>query len=1516
MRYLYAIILSLVTFSAARAVTANFTVDYSSGCSPLVVHFTNTSTGATSYMWNLGNSVTTSATNPSTSYLAVGTYTVTLTATGAGGSDVKTMVITVHPNPTVVFAASDTTVCPGAPVTFSNSSTSGGTPGPLTYVWNFGDGASSTSPTPTHAYIAPGNYNVSLQVTNAQGCTRLLTRTSYIEVYNPPDANFYGSPVNICTPPGTVNFTNTSTGPLPMSYIWTFGVGLPSTAYSPSVTYSTPGVYTVKLVVTDGFGCKDSITRPAYIYVGSLSPSFTTPTAACEHSILTFPNTSSTHTSRVWNYGDGSGSDTSYNGSHAYASAGTYVVSLTIYGGPCSAVVTHTVTVTPPPTGTFSISPAFPCPPPVTLAYPSTTPPGTTVTWLYEGGATGSGPTGSHTYTWDGIKVVKMVITDAMGCADTVARVDTIYDLRFAASADPREGCAPLNVSFSTFLTSRWPDTTAPPQPYPFPVSSYSWDFGDGSGPGSGPSPSHVYTAAGIYLATVTATTANGCIVTDTVEVRVGTPPVVTFSVTASHICYGGTVTFVATVISGPVTKFEWATGDGLFASSTGTYTHTYTLPGTFVATLTPYYNGCPGAPVTVGTTIVIDSPKAIIGFDFMCSPETGIQFYDRSLGATTRLWMFGDGTTSTVPNPMHVYSALGTYTVTLATHNATSGCRDTAVAVIHVVNVPIDFVASDTTVCKFDTVRFSAIYPPGAKPDTLRWYVNGVTKPWWNDTTMTDTFTAGGFYTVMLAIVNSRQCRDTVIKTNYISVGDPDASFSVGPLTGCAALTATFTDASSDVPGIPIPSFFWKFGDGTTSTVATPTTTHTYTGAGTYPVKLFITDANGCVDSAGPTVVTAWRPVAAFTASNTHPCINSIVNFSNTSTGYVSCFWSFGDGSTSTATTPAHAYADTGTYTVRLIVTDSHGCSDTLTRPAYIQVTKPHAAFTMSDTFSVCPPILVTFTNASTGATGYSWTFGDGNISALVSPVNLYNTPGAYPVTLIATNAYGCKDTAYSHLTLFGYAGALSYDPLTGCVPHLVHFSAAISNVPTIIWDFGDGSTSLLSNVDTASHLYTLPGTYLPKLILSDFTGCQNSVVGPFTIKVDQLKAKIDVFPASCIGSPFNLVDSTSWYFNPPTSWYWRFGSDTSTLASPVHPAVNTLGTVPVTLVVSNAWGCTDSITADITIRPLPTVTASGDTVVCVTDAATLFGYGANTYSWSGPAGTLGCTECNPANATPTVPSTYTVIGTDIYGCKDTTTVNVGLRTHTFAAASGDTAICNGMQVPIVDTGGTKYLWQPPGGLSSNIVGDPLASPGTTVTYTVVAQIGSCIPDTDYVKITVYPLPTVDAGRDQEALAGTPVQLEATGTNIAAFSWAPAKYLDCTDCAAPEATVDVDTRFTVTVVSKYGCKASDTVSVYLYCNGRQIFLPNVFTPNGDGQNDVFYPRGSGINIVKSFRIYNRWGELLHERTNFQINDINSAWDGMYQGEKCRPDVYVYVTDAVCSTGKPILVKGDITLIR
>jgi len=197
-----------------------------------------------------------------------------------------------------------------------------------------------------------------------------------------------------------------------------------------------------------------------------------------------------------------------------------------------------------------------------------------------------------------------------------------------------------------------------------------------------------------------------------------------------------------------------------------------------------------------------------------------------------------------------------------------------------------------------------------------------------------------------------------------------------------------------------------------------------------------------------------------------------------------------------------------------------------------------------------------------------------------------------------------------------------------------------------------------------------------------------------------------------------------------------------------------------------------------------------------------------------------------------------------------------------------------------------------------------------------IIAQLGGCIPDTNYVNLIIHPLPTVNAGPDQRVLAGVPAQLNATGTFIDNYIWSPSRTLNCDTCASPIANMIITTTYTVDVESQYGCKAYDSVKVEVYCDESQMFVPNSFTPNGDGQNDVFYPRGTGVSIIKTFRVYNRWGELLFERTNIQVNDVSNAWDGSFNGSTPRPDVYVYVIEATCGTGQPINLKGDVTIIR
>ncbi len=1502
------------------ALTANFTADYTAGCAPLVVHFTNTTSpsSGTTYSWNLGNGTTSPLTDVSGSYLTPGTYTVTLTATNGGVTSVHTMTITVFPSPTVSFYANDTSICPGSSVTFTSTSASG-VPGPMTCTWNFGDGISGTGSPVTHTYASPGYYNVTLSVTNADGCVSSLTRVGYIYVFTPASPNFSASGNYFCKPTGHVVFSNLTTGTAPFTYLWRFGDGsAPSSATAPAHDYTTSGTYTVTLIVTDGHGCTDSLVMPAYITVGNLHAAFTFPSTACVNSWVSFFNTSTPHISSSWVFGDGHSAttDTGYN---LYTVPGVYTVRLIVFDGYCYDTVTHNITILAGPATSFTISPTNACPPPVGITFTGTAPGGSTVSWLYGDGMSGTGTTTTHTYARRGVDTIRMICFDpATGCRDTIKRIDTLYDMIFSIidSPDHDHGCKPLTVGFTTTAMTAEPDTLLPLHPYPWPITSWTWNYGDGSPTGSGPSTTHTYTAVGTYIAVVTCITGNGCIIMDSVTILVGAPPIITFTVTPTHQCFrDNNIGFVCTIISGPVDEYEWIFGDGtgLTTGSSTTYHH-FTRPGVFGATVTPYYHGCPGAPFGLSNIITIDSPMAIISSQVLCSPARRVVFGDSSLGDDTHVWIFGDGTTSTLDNPIHDYPAPTLYTIVLATYNIHSGCRDTCVKGIDLRRPVVTIFTPDTTICRDSIVVLTSTVTLGTASSYM-WHSHG----WSHDSSSSvyiDTFHYPGIYDIELIIGDQNGCFDTTIRPHYILVAKPVGNFTVAPPTGCWPLTTTFTDASTDVPGTFFTNFSWTFGDGGTAYVSTPSVSHTFTAAGTFTTTEIVIDNIGCRDTVTKTLVTVWRPHAVFSASNLYPCpIVDSTHFLNASVAITGSFWMFGDGTTSTLNSPWHTYMLPGAYTVKLVVTDIHGCTDTAVYVNYISVTKPHASFYMDDSVSICPPLMVHFFNTSTGGSYFNWNLGDGSSSVVFSPSDLYIATGFDTVRLIVTNAYGCRDTVYGHVNLFGYAGAFQYTPDSGCAPLHVRFSATTLNVPNIIWDFADGNTSHVSYTDTMWHTYLLPGAYVPKLILSDNTGCQNSSMGIDTIKVDAVTGKFRIIPDPvCIGDTFMLADSSNSYWSWITSWNWTINGFTSTIDSPSF-FINVPGTYPATLVVSDGWGCTATIIKDVNIYQLPVITVSPDTVICVTDAAVLTAYGASTYTWS-PGATLSCTNCNPTHATPLVVTSYTVVGADIHGCKSWDTTTVLLRTNTISAAGVDTAICAGVVVPLWDTGGTKYTWIPGLGLSDPHAADPMANPMQTTKYMVIAQLAGCIPDTNYVLIYVHPLPTVDAGPDQTLVAGSKAQLQATGYNIYKYRWDNPGTLSCDSCANPVASMSVTTRYKVTVTSDFGCLNSDTVTIHIICDKSQLFIPNSFTPNGDGENDVFYPRGIGVSTIKSFRIYNRWGQLLFERSGININDESNAWDGSYNGGTPRPDVYVWVVDAICETGEPISLKGDVTIIR
>jgi gliding motility-associated-like protein len=273
-------------------------------------------------------------------------------------------------------------------------------------------------------------------------------------------------------------------------------------------------------------------------------------------------------------------------------------------------------------------------------------------------------------------------------------------------------------------------------------------------------------------------------------------------------------------------------------------------------------------------------------------------------------------------------------------------------------------------------------------------------------------------------------------------------------------------------------------------------------------------------------------------------------------------------------------------------------------------------------------------------------------------------------------------------------------------------------------------------------------------------------------------------------------------------------------------------------------------------------------------------------------------------------------VIGTDAFGCSDSDEVNIMVIEKQPTSASPGISICEGESAELAASGGTSYTWFPSTSLNTDGSAAVVATPLSTTTYTVIIRQGDCFADTARIKVEVHGLPTVDAGPDQNAIAGNPVQLKALGTGIENYSWSPADKLSCADCQNPIANMLRTTTYTVSVKNAWGCTAKDDVTVNVSCDASQMFIANTFTPNNDGINDRFYPQGKGITAVKRFRVFNRWGELIYDASNIPLNDPNYGWDGTRGQEPVKPDVFVYIINATCESGEPIEIKGDISLVR
>ncbi len=1588
----FLICLLLVSTAVHAQLKAGFTANKTQGCAPLLVQFTDTSTGTpTSWRWDLGNGTISFLQNPAATYFQPGRYSIKLVVKTGAETDsiVKQQYITVFAIPNINFIASDSIGCYPLGVQFTDRTDPAGSP-IASWLWDFGDGDTSSLQNPQHVYTTLGNYNVSLLVKNINGCTKSLTKNNYIKLPYGVKANFTAGGATTCTPPTPIQFTNSSSGTGTISYRWDFGDGSNSTLANPTHNYTAAGSYNVRLIATNNNGCADTLLIPNAISIGSVSANFSLPSQACAGAPVAFVNNSSPAPgTAIWTFSDGSVIN-SIHATKVFQTGGIYSVKLLSDFGACKDSITKSITILDKPLAAASSSVRYACKPPFTANFTNSSTGAISYKWYFGDGDSSTLATPSHIYQNYGSYSVVLIAYNANGCTDTLKLPNYIRVEKpiVKITGVPMEGCLPRTLTAGVEITT------------PVTIASYQWDFGDG-GSSTAANPSYTYTKAGVYTVRLIYFTIDGC--SDTLQVnsavKVGNKPIVNFTATPQQGCAFKPISFKDLSTGALGDQWLWSFGEG-GTSPAQNPQYIYQDTGYFKVSLVVTSNGCSDS-LSIPNFIYIKAPIARFRDSLHCSDRLTRWFKDLSIDAKEWYWQFGDGSSSTDANPSHKYASPGQYFVTLTVKNDT--CEHSLTQQVVVINEASNFTAEDTTVCKGRVVHFEAASRNNPFVTEYYWSFGDGREA--TSATPTTVYYSNGIYDVQLITIDRYSCRDTTVKTQYMQVFGPTASFSVNTPPVCTNTTIHFADASTSDGTNPLKRWIWNYGDGKIDTLLSGPFSHLYSTAGNYNVQLMVEDTLGCLDVKtvyGQILIS--KPSVNFSTVDTLSCVGAAVPIFNASfgNGPISYQWSYGNGSGSNLQQPVIRYNAEGSYTVKVIATDVYGCKDSLERISYISIKNPVAALKASDTLATCPPLVVNFTNQSLNFNKFEWDFGDATGAMISNPIHFYNTPGVFKSKIIVTSPGGCTDTAFQNITVRGPQGSFNYSVYEGCEPTTIPFKGITKDTVTFIWDFNDGSVIQTSD-SLVNHTYSRIGTYLPRMILRDPAGCQVVVSGVDTVHIYGAAAKFGLssqvlcdsgfvqftdstvsndlvtgrkwkfgdgtessdlnpshfykktgnypiqlivntargcsdtasiqFPISIVNSPkidivgdsSGCIPSTASFSGVITvadtsqlSWNWDFGNGLgSSIQNPTGIVYGTAGTYSVKLITVNSSGCADTTLKVFQALPVPVVEAGADLTACLNSPVQLQASGATTYQWTQNS-SLSCTNCAGPLAIPQQTTRYYVLGTNEVGCSKTDSVLVRVQQPQKLSASAGDTICVGSVLQLNASGTDRYNWSPAAGLSGVSIANPKASPTVTTVYQVIgADSNGCFKDTAYIPIQVYNYPKVDLGADLQLSVGTSLTLKPTySSDVSKYTWTPALGLSCSDCPTPIAQPKQTTVYKLEVSNLGSCTSSDEVTINVFCNNANIFVPNTFSPNGDGANDVFYPRGHGLYIIRYVRVYNRLGEAVFEKSNFLPNDMSAGWNGSFKGKAAAQDVYVYTMEIVCENNTVIRYHGNVSLIR
>ena len=783
---------------------------------------------------------------------------------------------------------------------------------------------------------------------------------------------------------------------------------------------------------------------------------------------------------------------------------------------------------------------------------------------------------------------------------------------------------------------------------------------------------------------------------------------------------------------------------------------------------------------------------------------------------------------------------------------------------------------------------------------------------------------------TYSLQMISVTGCSTPVMTYTVNLIQAPTASFTPSQLNGC---NSYLSFANNSNCGSSSCTYAWNFGDGDTSSSSAPS--HTYSTYGTYSVSLIAFSSNGCFDTTLVPITLHAPPAVGM--SFTGLCEGQPVQFQGTISGNqqnVQWLWSFGNSQSATLQNPNYTFPSWGSYPVSLSVTDS-GCTTTITQAISIQ---PLPVLSISAA-PVCAGITLSFQNNSFipagNITSWFWNFGSQGTSTLQNPSLIYNIGGIESITLSATSNVGCIATQTLQVQIFSIpqaafsgSGACQNFPLS----FLNQSSASQgSTLASNYWNFGDGNYSLAGS---PIHSYSLSGTYSVSLTVTSNQGCSATVQLPVIIHPSPLAA-FSSLPV-CVNQNMNYTNQSSVSSGSIISWKWDFNNDGITdsyLQNPV--ATFTLGgnyQTKLTVATNNA--CTDSLLKPVTVYHNPNANFSA-AAVCLGQPSLFHDHSLNqsgsisAWDWDFTgSGVFTNLSQNPTHTFPTAGLFLVTLQIqNNFGCmnqiKIPVRVNptpvVAISASHFTGCAGE--MCVGMINNSQILGGSIASWHwnfgDHTGSSQNSPTHCFLPGSYQVTLTAVSDSGCSSVATLHQSIVVYPSP--EAGfvlsNNHPDVIDNQSEITSTATGATGFQYTIS---DGTTNSQPDFshTFNSDQAATYTivqiVVNGFGCR--DTFIQVLELNPAFTFyIPNAFTPNGDGTNDFFNGKGIGIKEY-SLWVFDRWGNQV-----YFTNSLSGGWDGTFSGngqEVSLQDVFVWVVALRDDKNQQHDYKGVVSLVK